>query len=176
MSGTSAEVVSQKGFYFRDIRFTCKTKSGQKTILRDISSGILKDAEMMAIIGPSGAGKTTLLNILTLQAFGGRAEGEVVLDGRHLTLSKFKASCAICDQEDHLWPFLTAKQTLEYTAQMFLPGSAETRATLVSELLDTLGLTSCADVKCGNPLMKGLSGGQKRRLSVALTIAASACP
>jgi ABC-type multidrug transport system ATPase subunit len=168
----------QHSLSFRDVNFIVKNKSGvcslktdtrTKTIISDISATI-SSGEVMAIMGPSGAGKTTLLNVLTLQAFGGRAVGEVLLDGQPLTMDEFKRSCAMCEQEDNLWSFLTTRQTLQSAADLCLKESKENRVRKVCELLDTLGLNSCADTKVGNPFMKGLSGGQKRRLSIALVM------
>jgi ABC-type lipoprotein export system ATPase subunit len=85
-------------------------------------------------------------------------------------MEEFKRNCAMCEQEDHLWSFLTTRQTLQSAADLYLTGTKEERKQKVSDILHTLGLTSCADTRVGNPFMKGLSGGQKRRLSIALVM------
>jgi len=163
------DVGSWHNLTFTDVSFTVKTKKGDRDIVSEVSATV-SSGEVMAILGPSGAGKTTLLNVLTLQAFGGRAQGKVLLDGQSLTLDEFKRSCAMCDQEDCLYAFLTCRETLQSAADLYLTCSKEERKQRVEDLLDRLGLAACADVKCGNPLMKGLSGGQKRRLSIALVM------
>jgi len=124
----------------------------------------------MALMGPSGAGKSTLLNVLSLQAQSGRSEGSIKLNGKRLTLDEFKQSCAMVEQEDHQWAHHTAKETLQTAAALWMTTDEETRDARVDELIDVLGLRSCADTKCGGPFVRGLSGGQKRRLSLAVAM------
>ena len=61
-------------------------------------------------MGPSGAGKTTLLNMLTLEAHGGHATGEISINGRPLTPRLFASHCAYQRQTDSLWDFLTCRE------------------------------------------------------------------
>jgi len=124
----------------------------------------------MALMGPSGAGKSTLLNIFSLQAQGGRSEGLIELNGKRLTLDEFKQSCAFVEQEDNHWAYHTAKETLQTAAALWMTTDKQARDARVDELLDVLGLRDCADTKCGGPFVKGLSGGQKRRLSLAVAM------
>ena len=104
-----------------------------------------------------------------MDAHGGHSSGCILLNGIPLTAERFKRKCAIVPQEDHHWSFLTTRETLLFAADLFMPGSVS-RAELqqaVEDMLDRMGLRSCADTIVGNVLMKGLSGGQMRRLSLA---------
>lgn len=67
-------------------------------------------------MGPSGAGKTSVLKALTLDIFGKgtHVSGDVSLNGKPLTIDRFMDKCAIVEQEDYHWNFLTAEQTLRY--------------------------------------------------------------
>ena len=136
--------------------------NGQKTILDDCS-GAVRGGQVCGVLGPSGSGKTTLLDALA-----GRIDG--ARKGR--TLEGDIAGCERCayvQQEDSLVGVLTTKETLHTAAALVGGAAARQRA---DALLDELGLTICADVIVGTILLKGLSGGQKRRLSMAVELVA----
>mmetsp|Transcript_10000 Transcript_10000/g.16719 ORF Transcript_10000/g.16719 Transcript_10000/m.16719 type:complete len:592 (+) Transcript_10000:240-2015(+) len=121
-------------------------------------------------MGPSGAGKTSLLKVLTMDAPGGISSGVLTLNGQPLTASRFKRRCALVGQEDHHWAFLTCKETIRYAADLYMPISKEEKDREVDNLVAKMGLDSCADTLVGSQFMKGLSGGQMRRLSLAVIL------
>ena len=125
---------------------------------------------LLAIMGPSGSGKSTLLSLLTLSQRNGRATGKVTLNGHNIDSKILREHCAFVPQDDHLWPFLTCRETLSFAADFFLSQSFQERQTEVDRLLKELGLEKCANTLCGNKFLKGLSGGQKRRLSLAIAL------
>lgn len=126
---------------------------------------------MLAIMGPSGAGKTTLLRVLTLEAFGGTTTGTVAYDGQPVNSHLFKEKVGLVAQEDYHWTFLTCEETIQYAADFYLPNlSKEERKVEVDTMLEKMGLVSCKDTIAGNQFIHGLSGGQKRRLSVAVAL------
>ena len=136
--------------------------NGQKTILDDCS-GAVRGGQVCGVLGPSGSGKTTLLDALA-----GRIDG--ARKGRALTGDIAGCErCAYVQQEEALVGVLTTKETLHTAAALVGGAAARQRA---DALLDELGLTSCADVIVGTILLKGLSGGQKRRLSIAVELVA----
>jgi len=126
---------------------------------------------MLAIIGGSGAGKTTLLDVLALRTRRGRGRdlsGDVRLSGKPLTARRFATCAAFVAQEPLLWSTLTARETLEYAAELYNRGMpAAERNALVESVLVQTGLASCDRTIAGDLLRKGLSGGQKKRLCVA---------
>ena len=136
--------------------------NGQKTILDDCS-GAVRGGQVCGVLGPSGSGKTTLLDALAGRIDGAR-KGRV-LEGDIAGCER----CAYVQQEEALVGVLTTKETLHTAAALVGGAAAKARA---DALLDELGLTSCADVIVGTILLKGLSGGQKRRLSIAVELVA----
>uniref|UniRef100_A0A0A9YT30 ATP-binding cassette sub-family G member 4 n=1 Tax=Lygus hesperus TaxID=30085 RepID=A0A0A9YT30_LYGHE len=155
---------------FTDVTFTVSSgtfRKESKKILKG-TSGLFRSGELTAIMGPSGAGKSSLLNILTgfhVAGMGGQIKfnGEVVKPGQR---SHRKMSCYIM-QDDYLNPHFTVAEIMKMAAHLKLgdglPGKA--KDFVVEEILDSLGLTHTKDTKCCR-----LSGGQKKRLCIALEL------
>lgn len=142
------------------------TNTGTKLILDSIS-GQLYSGNMLAIMGPSGSGKTTLLDVLANHE--SRFEGEILLDG---SVRANDTITSYVSQEDSLLGSFSTRETLLYTAALTLPhaiGLGE-RQSIVSKMITDLGLDVCADTRVGDVFQKGLSGGQKRRLSLGLSL------
>nr|CAD7577383.1 unnamed protein product [Timema californicum] len=152
---------------FDDLTYTVREgrKKKEKLILKSVS-GRLRSGELTAIMGPSGAGKSTLLNILTGYKSSGM-EGSITTNGHERNLSQFrKLSCYIM-QDNQLHANLTVEEAMNVAASLKL-GKTVTqheKMEVILEILETLGLqehrrtmTSC------------LSGGQKKRLSIALEL------
>lgn len=127
-------------------------------------------SELTALMGPSGAGKTTLLNIMRGTAEGKVTAGEVLANGSPIDPHKLKLVSNLIPQDDVLFPSLTVRQQLHYAAQLRCSGTAEDRSNIVSELIARLSLTACADTLTGSTLVRGISGGQRKRLSIALEL------
>ena len=118
-----------------------------------------------AIIGQSGSGKTTLLNILS-GGGSGVFRGTIAVNGsQSVSHSALKSISSLVPQHDDMFDTLTARETLAFYAA--LRGAASSR---VDFLLSRLGLEYAADVHIGNALRPGLSGGQRKRLSVAIEL------
>ncbi|KAJ7071333.1 P-loop containing nucleoside triphosphate hydrolase protein [Mycena amicta] len=147
-----------------------------KPILNDIST-YFRAGEISAILGPSGAGKSTLLQLICANRklnAGPNAHfetsGELLFNGLPAT-NDVRQSVAFVEQEDdyHL-SALTVRETLRYAAILRLPPkmSKKRKIARAEEVLLMLGLKDCADVYVGGELLKGISGGEKRRLSLAV--------
>lgn len=108
--------------------------------------------------------------VLTMTAFGGESTGSAQLNGEPLTVDSFNRDCFVVTQQDNHWPFLTCRETITYAAQLYLGKSASEVKATVDDLIRKMGLQSCRDTLVGNMFMQGLSGGQKRRLSIALAL------
>ncbi|PNF38652.1 hypothetical protein B7P43_G01202 [Cryptotermes secundus] len=143
-------------------------KPSKKEILHGVS-GEFRSGELTAIMGPSGAGKSTLLNILAGYKMRG-AEGSVKVNGRNIIKGHhnefFRLSCYIM-QEDALRPALTVKEAMTFVAHLRLGYSTSHRQKQkqIFDLLDMLGLAEHANTRT-----VALSGGQKKRLSIALEL------
>ncbi|KAF5308850.1 hypothetical protein FQR65_LT00550 [Abscondita terminalis] len=143
-------------------------RKGKKEILKGVS-GKFKSGELTAIMGPSGAGKTTLLNVLTgFQSNGmkGAIKSIGSLETKIGSKQYKKESCYIL-QDDQLVPFFTVSEIMNISANLKLAQnmSDKVKEVIINEILQTLGLSSCRDTRCGQ-----LSGGQKKRLSIALEL------
>ena len=157
---------------FRDLSFEVNDRKTRKPLkLLEGVCGRVDRARTLAVIGPSGAGKTTLMSLLTLRAPAGVATGSASLGGRPLTHSLFRRQCFFVTQQDELWPTLSPREQLDYARLLFSSAGADMEASRVDEVLRRMGLESCADTVVGVDIVPGgLSGGQKRRLSVAIAL------
>lgn len=138
--------------------------------LRDVS--ISEDSgKLIGIMGASGAGKTTLLNVLAgLETPTG---GEVLINGvdLHKEPKKLEGVIGYVPQDDLLIEELTVYENLFYNAKLcFKDLSDEEISNLVITTLENLGLEAAKDLKVGNPLQKTISGGQRKRLNIALEL------
>jgi len=148
-----------------------------KTILHP-GSGVVLPGEMCALVGPSGAGKSTLLDMLAGRKTTGRLGGTVFMNGRPVGKA-FKRNSAYVAQEDVFVPTLTAGETLRFHARLRAErgvAEADLEARMAAVLAAT-GLTRARDTTIGGMLpsgipVRGLSGGEKRRLTVACSLVA----
>ncbi|KAJ9164327.1 hypothetical protein P3X46_023920 [Hevea brasiliensis] len=134
-------------------------------------NGYAEPGKIMAIMGPSGSGKSTLLDALA-----GRLSGNVIMTGNVLVNGKKRklgyGGVAYVTQENTLLGTLTVRETLTYSAHLRLPGSMtrEEIEGIVQGTIMEMGLQDCADRLIGNWHLRGISGGEKKRLSIALEI------
>ncbi|KAF8852060.1 P-loop containing nucleoside triphosphate hydrolase protein [Acephala macrosclerotiorum] len=146
-----------------------KTKQ-PKAILQDIN-GIVEAGEILALMGPSGCGKTTLLNVLAHRdaATGAKVEGNTLVNGTSPSTGAFRRMSSYVEQEDALIGSLTVRETLHFAARLAHKNtlSKTERTRRIDGLLDSFGLRNQAHSIIGTPIRKGISGGQKRRVSVA---------
>lgn len=146
-----------------------------KRVLQNVS-GRAKAGKLLAIMGPSGSGKTTLLNVLAGQLAASprvRLTGSLTVNGRPFAKSKHRV--AYVRQEDLFFSQLTVRETLSLAAELQLPKTwkVKARERYVQELLYRLGLVTCADTIVGDAKARGISGGEKKRLSIACELIAS---
>ena len=124
---------------------------------------------LLAIMGPSGCGKTTLLNILSRRLKSSQVTGDQIMAGSPFDDATLRAMSTYVEQEDHLIGSLTVHETVEFAAKLALPGTvtARQRRERTEEMLRDFGLMTVKDSKIGTPLQRGISGGQKRRVTTA---------
>ena len=120
-------------------------------------------------MGPSGCGKTTLLNILSRRLKSASVTGTQLLSGSPFSSATLRAVSTYVEQEDQLIGSLTVHETVEFAAKLALPGNvtAAERRKRTKDLLCEFGLLGVENNKIGTPLQKGISGGQKRRVTTA---------
>ncbi|KAF7084877.1 hypothetical protein CFC21_088395 [Triticum aestivum] len=137
----------------------------ERTILKGIT-GEARPGEVLAVLGPSGSGKSTLLSIL-----GGRLAGRysgTVLTGGRAPCRAVQRCTGFVAQDDILHPHLTVRETLAFCAMLRLPATAPTSAKLAAAdaVIAELGLGACADTIVGNAFVRGVSGGERKRVSI----------
>ena len=133
--------------------------------------GHVEAGQVLALMGPSGSGKTTLLNVLAKRtaAAGATERGEVMANGRRVERRLLRDISSYVEQDDALLGSLTVKETMHFAARLSLPSSVSKKERLlrVEALINAFGIHGQANTLVGTPIRKGISGGQKRRLSVA---------
>ncbi|XP_004231234.1 ABC transporter G family member STR [Solanum lycopersicum] len=140
-------------------------------LLNDISGQALR-GEIMAIMGPSGAGKSTFLDAIAGRIARGSLEGSVRIEGKPVTTSYMKMISSYVMQDDQLFPMLTVHETFMFAAEVRLPPSISRaeKKKRVHELLEQLGLTSATHTYIGDEGRRGVSGGERRRVSIGIDI------
>ncbi|XP_053980636.1 ATP-binding cassette sub-family G member 1-like [Hylaeus volcanicus] len=150
---------------FNDLTYTIPYgRKGKKVILSGVS-GQFKSGELTAILGPSGAGKSSLLNILAGYKSTG-VTGHISINGQTREAKRLrKLSCYIM-QKDLLQPMLTVFEALQFAVDLKLgKTSREEKLTAIEDVLEILRLKRAKDT-----ITERLSGGEKKRLSIALEL------
>ncbi|KAK8633531.1 hypothetical protein V6N13_014376 [Hibiscus sabdariffa] len=142
-----------------------------KTLLNDIS-GEARDGEIMAVLGASGSGKSTLIDALANRIAKGSLKGKITLNGEALESRMLKVISAYVMQDDMLFPMLTVEETLMFAAEFRLPRtlSKSKKKLRVQALIDQLGLRNAAKTVIGDEGHRGVSGGERRRVSIGIDI------
>ena len=143
-----------------------------KEILKGVS-GIIEHGKVTAIMGASGAGKTSLLNILSCRVDNGKniqLGGGVFVNGAPYTFSNFGDFANYVMQNDILMQTLTVRETLEFAANLKLNRTKEEKDAHINKLVSDLKLEKCIDVLIGGTDIKGISGGEKKRTSIAFEL------
>ncbi|MFF9068892.1 FHA domain-containing protein [Streptomyces sp. NPDC014891] len=142
------------------------TVDGGKQILKDVSFGV-PEKSLIGVIGPSGSGKSTLLKALT--GYRPANEGDVLYDNRSLykQFAELRQRIGLVPQDDILHKELTVQKALRYAAKLRFPGDTATaeREARIGEVLRELKLDIHKEKK-----VTSLSGGQRKRVSVALEL------
>jgi len=143
----------------------------RRRLLEDVSLTIFP-GEFVGLMGPSGAGKTTLMNVLN--GYTPPSGGEVYLNGQSLygNYAQFSIYLGYVPQDDIIHRDLTVYQALYYTARLRLPGdfSESEIKNRIEQVLKQLGLEATRNVLIGSPEKKGISGGQRKRVNLAMEL------
>ncbi|XP_074566785.1 ABC transporter G family member 5-like [Curcuma longa] len=142
-----------------------------KTLLNSIS-GEAREGEIFAVLGASGSGKSTLIDALANRIARESLQGSITLNGEKLEGRLLKVISAYVMQDDLLYPMLTVEETLMFSAEFRLPRSlsASKKKSRVQALIDQLGLRAAAKTIIGDEIHRGVSGGERRRVSIGMDI------
>uniref|UniRef100_A0A0G4FNJ0 ABC transporter domain-containing protein n=1 Tax=Chromera velia CCMP2878 TaxID=1169474 RepID=A0A0G4FNJ0_9ALVE len=159
--------------------FSVPKKGGSLKLLQGVK-GSLEPGQVTAVMGPSGAGKSTFLMLLAGRGQTGELQGEIAVNGRSAAPEQLKSSCAFVEQEDSLLGYLTVDEELGFAARLRQESSdragkigALRRSHAIDRVKRELGLEDIGDRPIGDYFRKGISGGQKRRVSIGKELVAS---
>lgn len=167
-----------KTLVWRDVNMTLTGAKGEPDRqLLDTVWGEVPKKMTTAIMGPSGAGKTSLLNILAGRASSAgriKISSDIRLDNYVVnpTHIEVRRNIAFVAQDDSLQVTSTPRESIYFSAKLRLPKTTteEQLQRLTERMLEELGLNDCADTMVGGALIKGISGGQRKRTSVGVEL------
>jgi ABC-type multidrug transport system ATPase subunit len=183
---------------WNDLSYTVREKKGGNKRILSSLNGSVKSGELLAILGPSGAGKSTLLDAIAGRLVSGRGKlkGGVTLNGKlvpwagtpetpgggkqtKLGCREYKHLLSYVPQDDALMGSLTVKETIYFAASFHANHgspccSGDGTDPVVEMVVDDMGLRGCYNTRVGDIFFKGISGGQKRRLSIGVEMVGQA--
>ncbi|RPA99436.1 P-loop containing nucleoside triphosphate hydrolase protein [Choiromyces venosus 120613-1] len=154
---------------------------GKKGLDLEILKGVstrFEPGKLNVIMGPSGSGKSSLLNLMARRLHSSastryKSSGKMFFNGALPSDTVIKSLCSYVTQDDDaLLPSLTVRETLYYAAQLRLPSSMSKseKKRRADDVILKMGLRDCADNLIGSEFLKGISGGEKRRVTIAVQI------
>ncbi|XP_034993767.1 broad substrate specificity ATP-binding cassette transporter ABCG2 [Zootoca vivipara] len=147
----------------------CKRKVVEKKILQNVY-GIMRPG-MNAILGPTGSGKSSLLDVLAARKDPAGLSGDVLIDGVPQP-PNFKCISGYVVQDDVVMGTMTVRENLLFSAALRLPNSIsfQEKEERVVQIINELGLSKVADTKVGTELIRGVSGGERKRTNIAMEL------
>ena len=152
-------------------------KAPKLSVLKPLNT-TFEPGVLNVIMGPSGSGKTSLLNLMARRLHSSIAttyetRGEMIFNGAIPSEKVIRSICSyVCQDDDALLPYLTVRENLRFAAGLRLPVhlSKDEKQQKAESVLLKLGLRDCADNMVGSDVVKGISGGEKRRVTIAIQI------
>ncbi|CAK9300247.1 unnamed protein product [Gordionus sp. m RMFG-2023] len=162
---------------FRDLNYVIPAKKryfwsqrGPSHVILDRVIGIFKPG-VNAIMGPSGSGKTSLLTVLAGRRDFLGVDGLILIDGKPVS-KNFNNETGFVTQDDIMMGTLTVRENIMFSASLRLSSkiSIQKKRMMVDRIIDELNLAKCADNKVGTQLIRGISGGEKKRCSIGIEL------
>lgn len=145
-----------------------KPKEKKTTQILQSLSGIFRPGRLTAIMGSSGAGKTSLLSILAGQIDSRNVDGQILINSQDFSApGLMQRISGFVFQDDILLPTMTVNEAIQMSALLRLPKEVtkEERMRRVEEMVKILHLKKALNTKVGEPMKKGISGGERKRTS-----------
>ncbi|KAI6210486.1 ATP-binding cassette sub-family G member 2 [Aphelenchoides besseyi] len=180
---TVAPLENEERGWCASLSSCCQTNSKRKqtqaikTLILNNVYGIANTGEVLAILGPSGAGKTTLLNVLTQRNMSDLdVKGNIRINGISMGGSAIRRMSAYVQQNDLFIGTMTVKEHLTFMVDLRMARNytKRQREKRVMSVINDLSLQTCANTRIGWPhRLKGISGGERKRLAFASEILTS---
>mmetsp|Transcript_9291 Transcript_9291/g.13972 ORF Transcript_9291/g.13972 Transcript_9291/m.13972 type:complete len:1312 (-) Transcript_9291:1353-5288(-) len=158
---------------FEDLSVVVGKGSTEKLVLNNIS-GRIEAGKMTAVMGASGSGKSTFLNALCGRISYGTVTGKMFVNGNEDRVDNYRDVMGFVPQDDIMFSELTVRENLAFSGRFRLPRNTSMREIneLVDEVLAILSLHRVEDSIVGDVLKRGLSGGEKKRVSIGIELMA----
>jgi ABC-type multidrug transport system ATPase subunit len=161
-------------FSFKNLGLTVKDYSGVDQQILEGVTGQIEACQLVGIMGSSGSGKTTFMNVLSGRAFYGKTEGQVQINDRVARILDHRHRIGFVPQDDIVHEDLTVGENLLYSARLRLDSTSneEIQDAVVQDVLSILQIGSIRNAIVGNVERRGISGGQRKRVSIGLELCA----
>lgn len=169
---TNLSYTIHKTAWFPTFIFLGGKKGKPIDILRSVSF-VARSSEILAVVGPSGTGKSTLLRVVSGRVRDRAFDPKTIMlnDKTVTSQDQLRRICGFVAQEDTLFPLLTVKETLMFSAKFRLKEmSGQDREDRVDGLIQELGLIHVADAYVGDEENRGISGGERKRVSIGVDV------
>ena len=133
-------------------------------------TGTLDPGMMFALMGSSGSGKSTLMDVIARRKTMGTIGGLILFDGHVPSKAEVIRDTGYVEQYDTLWEFFTVHEMLMYTARLKMSPkfTLQQKRDRVDEVIEHLGLGKARNTKIGGPMVRGVSGGEAKRISIGI--------
>ncbi|XP_019152194.1 PREDICTED: putative white-brown complex homolog protein 30 [Ipomoea nil] len=152
---------------FKDLTITLKKK--HRHLMRSVT-GKLMPGRISAVMGPSGAGKTTFLTAVLGKITGCSVEGAILINGKDVSIQCYRKIIGFVAQDDIVHGNLTVEENLRFNARCRLAADMPKadKVLIIERVIESLGLQGVRDSLVGTVEMRGISGGQKKRVNVGM--------
>ncbi|KAF2734360.1 ABC transporter [Polyplosphaeria fusca] len=174
---------------FFNVYETCKNllglgKKGREFDILNGFKGVTKPGEMVLVLGRPGSGCTTFLKVISNQRYGyTKVDGEVLYGPFESGFfeKRYRGEAVYCEEDENHHPTLTVGQTLDFALETKVPGKrpaglsrTEFKEKVIDLMLKMFNIEHTKDTIVGNPFVRGISGGERKRVSIAETMVTGA--
>ncbi|KAF2021330.1 hypothetical protein BU24DRAFT_19386 [Aaosphaeria arxii CBS 175.79] len=155
-------------------------KKGREFDILNNFKGVVNPGEMVLVLGRPGSGCTTFLKVISNQRYGyTKVDGDVAygpFDSAFFE-KRYRGEAVYCEEDENHHPTLTVKQTLDFALETKVPGKrpaglsrTEFKEKVIDLMLKMFNIEHTANTIVGNPFVRGVSGGERKRVSIAETM------